>query len=95
VPGVNLDDVTPEMRRHAKAINFGLIYGMSSYGLTNATDLTLAEAENFITTYFEKFPGVKRFLDGLREQAAEQGYVETLLGRRRYFLLNLFVYLLL
>ncbi len=85
VHGVNLDDVTPEMRRHAKAINFGLIYGMSSYGLTNATDLTLAEAENFITTYFEKFPGVKRFLDGLREQAAEQGYVETLLGRRRYF----------
>ncbi|MDY6866693.1 MAG: DNA polymerase I [Chloroflexota bacterium] len=85
VHGIDLDEVTPEMRRHAKAINFGLIYGMSAYGLTNATDLTLAEAENFIETYFEKFPGVKKYLDGIRETAAEQGYVETLLGRRRYF----------
>ncbi len=85
VHGIKLDEVTPEMRRHAKAINFGLIYGMSAFGLTNATDLTLAEAENFIQTYFEKFPGVKSFLDSLRETAAKQGYVETLLGRRRYF----------
>jgi len=85
VEDIELSAVTPDMRRHAKAINFGLIYGMSAYGLTNATDLTLAEAENFITTYFEKFPGVKGFLDGVRKQAAEQGYVETLLGRRRYF----------
>ncbi len=85
VHGIELEDVTSEMRRHAKAINFGLIYGMSAYGLTNATDLTLAEAENFIKTYFEKFPGVKGYLDGIRELAAEQGYVETLLGRRRYF----------
>lgn len=85
VHGISLTEVTPEMRRHAKAINFGLIYGMSAYGLTNATDLTLAEAENFITAYFKEFPGVKSFLDGLREQAAQQGYVETLLGRRRYF----------
>ena len=85
VHGINLSEVTPEMRRHAKAINFGLIYGMSAYGLTNATDLTLAEAENFIKTYFEKFPGVEGFLAGIRETAAKQGYVETLLGRRRYF----------
>jgi len=85
VHGIDLDDVTPEMRRNAKAINFGLIYGMSAFGLTNATDLTLAEAENFIETYFEKFPGVKDYLDGIRETAAKQGYVETLLGRRRYF----------
>jgi DNA polymerase-1 len=85
INNIELDQVTPEMRRHAKAINFGLIYGMSAYGLTNATDLTLAEAENFIKTYFEKFPGVKGYLDGIRETAAEQGYVETLLGRRRYF----------
>ena len=85
VHGIDLGDVTPEMRRHAKAINFGLIYGMSAYGLTNATDLTLAEAENFIKTYFEKFPGVKGYLDGIRDLAAKQGYVETLLGRRRYF----------
>jgi DNA polymerase I len=85
VHGIQLKEVTPEMRRHAKAINFGLIYGMSAYGLTNATDLTLAEAENFIVAYFKEFPGVKGFLDGIREKAAEQGYVETLLGRRRYF----------
>jgi DNA polymerase-1 len=85
VHGISLAEVTPEMRRHAKAINFGLIYGMSAYGLTNATDLTLAEAENFIDAYFKEFPGVKNYLDGIREQAAEQGYVETLLGRRRYF----------
>jgi len=85
VHNIPLAEVTPEMRRHAKAINFGLIYGMSAYGLTNATDLTLAEAENFIDTYFKKFPGVKAYLDGIRKQAAEQGYVETLMGRRRYF----------
>ncbi|MCB2214181.1 DNA polymerase I [bacterium] len=85
VQGIALEDVTPQMRRHAKAINFGLIYGMSAYGLTNATDLTLAEAENFIEAYFKEFPGVKTYLDGIREQAAKQGYVETLLGRRRYF----------
>jgi DNA polymerase-1 len=85
VQGIELEEVTPQMRRHAKAINFGLIYGMSAYGLTNATDLTLAEAENFIEAYFKEFPGVKTYLDGIREQAAKQGYVETLLGRRRYF----------
>jgi DNA polymerase-1 len=73
------------MRRHAKAINFGLIYGMSAFGLTRSTDLTLAEAEAFVKTYFEKFPGIKKYLDGIRKQAASQGYVETLLGRRRYF----------
>jgi DNA polymerase-1 len=73
------------MRRHAKAINFGLIYGMSAFGLTRSTELTLAEAETFVKTYFQKFPGVKKYLDGIRRQAAEQGYVETLLGRRRYF----------
>ncbi len=82
---VGLDAVTKEMRRHAKAINFGLIYGMSAFGLTRSTDLTLAEAENFVKAYFTKFPGVKKYLDGIRKQAAQQGYVETLLGRRRYF----------
>ncbi len=85
VNGIELKDVTPQMRRHAKAINFGLIYGMSAYGLTNATDLTLAESENFIEAYFKEFPGVKRYLDAIRADAAEMGYVETLLGRRRYF----------
>ena len=83
--GVKADAVTKNMRRHAKAINFGLIYGMSVFGLTRTTELTLAEAETFVKAYFEKFPGVKRYLDGIRKQAAKQGYVETLLGRRRYF----------
>ena len=82
---VALDAVTKDMRRHAKAINFGLIYGMSAVGLMRGTDLTLAEAENFVKAYFAKFPGVKKYLDGIRKQAAQQGYVETLLGRRRYF----------
>jgi DNA polymerase I len=82
---VNRDAITKNMRRHAKAINFGLIYGMSVFGLTRTTDLTLAEAESFVKAYFQKFPGVKKYLDGIRKQAAQQGYVETLLGRRRYF----------
>jgi DNA polymerase-1 len=82
---VPLEQVTKAMRRHAKAINFGLIYGMSSFGLSRTTDLTLAEAENFVKAYFEQFPGVKSFLDETRRVAARQGYVETLLGRRRYF----------
>jgi DNA polymerase-1 len=83
--GVDISEVTKEQRRHAKAINFGLIYGMSAFGLTRTTDLTLAESEDFVAEYFKQFPGVKRYLDGIRKQAAEQGYVETLLGRRRYF----------
>ena len=82
---VPLDQVTKEQRRHAKAINFGLIYGMSPFGLSRGTDLTLAEAENFVNAYFTRFPGVKKYLDGIRKQAATDGYVETLLGRRRYF----------
>jgi len=85
VYSVPLEAVTKEMRRHAKAINFGLIYGMSAFGLTRSTELTLAESQDFVETYFQRFPGVKRFLDGIRKIAAEQGYVETLLGRRRYF----------
>lgn len=82
---VVIEKVSKEQRRHAKAINFGLIYGMSAFGLTRTTELTLAEAENFVKAYFDEFPGVKRFLDNLRRVAAEKGYVETMLGRRRYF----------
>jgi DNA polymerase-1 len=82
---VKPEAVTRNMRRHAKAINFGLIYGMSVFGLTRTTELTLAEAETFVKAYFQKFPGIKKYLDGIRKQAAQQGYVETLLGRRRYF----------
>ena len=82
---VPLDQVTKEQRNHAKAINFGLIYGMSAFGLSQTAGMTLAEAENFVKAYFLQFPGVKAFLDNLRRVAATQGYVETLLGRRRYF----------
>ena len=82
---VTVDQVTKDMRRHAKAINFGLVYGMSAFGLTRTTELTLAEAEDFVKAYFERFPGVRKFLDGVRKSAAQDGYVETLLGRRRYF----------
>jgi DNA polymerase-1 len=83
--GIPLSAVNKDQRRHAKAVNFGLIYGMSAFGLTRYTDLTLAEAENFVRAYFNQFPGVKSYLDGMRRLAAEQGYVETILGRRRYF----------
>ncbi len=83
--GVPLEAVTKEQRRRAKAVNFGLIYGMSAFGLTRSTDLTLAEAEDFVRAYFKEFPGIKRYLDETRRRAASEGYVETLLGRRRYF----------
>ena len=83
--GVPIETITKQQRRRAKGINFGLIYGMSAFGLTRATDLTLAESEDFMERYFRQFPGVKRYLDGMRLRATEQGYVETLLGRRRYF----------
>jgi DNA polymerase-1 len=83
--GKTLDKVTKTERRNAKAINFGLLYGMSPYGLTRSSDLTLAEAEDFVEAYFKQFPGVKSYLDNMRRLAASQGYVETLLGRRRYF----------
>ena len=83
---VPIDQVTKDQRNRAKGVNFGLIYGMSAFGLSRYTDITLAEAEDFVKAYFEQFPGVKNYLDGMKIQAAEQGYVETLLGRRRYFL---------
>jgi len=77
--------VDRELRRRAKAINFGLVYGMSPFGLARAAGITLAEAEDFVKAYFQQFPGVKVYLDSIRSLAARQGYVETLLGRRRYF----------
>jgi len=83
--GIKQAEVTKAQRRHAKAINFGLIYGMSPFGLTRSTDLTLAEAENFVKAYFELFPKVKTWLNNTRMEATQVGYVETKLGRRRYF----------
>jgi len=83
--GVPPGEVTPEMRRLAKGINFGLSYGQTAYGLAQATGLTQAEAENFIKTYFERFPRVREYIDCTKALATRRGYVETLLGRRRYF----------
>ncbi len=83
--GVPLSEVTPEMRRLAKAINFGLIYGMSDWGLAARTELSREEAADFISKYFAQFPSVGDYLEGVKRQAAEAGYVETLLGRKRYF----------
>jgi DNA polymerase-1 len=85
VLGAPPNKVTKEQRRIAKTVNFGILYGQSAFGLTKTTGLTLAEAENFIRNYFERFPGLKRYLDETKRLAAERGYVETLLGRRRYF----------
>ncbi len=85
IHGVSLDKVTPDMRRLAKAINFGLVYGMSDYGLSARTELSQEEAAHFIRRYFAQFPAVQAYLDESKRQAREQGYVETLFGRRRYF----------
>jgi DNA polymerase I len=83
--GVALEEVTSEQRSMAKAINFGLMYGMSSFGLANRTSLDISQAEVFIQTYFQRFQKVKEYLDETIRLATEKGYVETLLGRRRYF----------
>ncbi len=80
-----MDQVTKRDRNFAKRVNFGLIYGMTAFRLARETDLTLAEAERFVEAYFGGFPNVKKFLDGTIRKAERQGYVETLLGRRRYF----------
>ncbi|MDP2954511.1 MAG: DNA polymerase I, partial [Chloroflexota bacterium] len=82
--GVPLTQVTPEMRRVAKTVNFGVIYGMSQFGLAQSTDLSREEAGRFIEGYFERYPGVREYLEATKRQAREQGYVQTLLGRRRY-----------
>jgi DNA polymerase-1 len=82
--GVALDGVTPEMRRSAKAINFGLIYGMSAFGLAKQLHLGRSEAQLYIDRYFEQYPGVQRYMNDTRARAHEQGYVETIMGRRLY-----------
>ncbi|MFQ6122400.1 MAG: DNA polymerase I [Dehalococcoidales bacterium] len=82
--GVPTSKVTPDMRRLAKTVNFGVIYGMSEYGLEQATELSREEAAQFIAAYFEKYPKVKEYLESTKEQARETGYVQTMLGRRRF-----------
>lgn len=82
--GVPLDDVSSEQRRAAKAINFGLIYGMSAFGLARQLNIERSDAQDYVDRYFERYPGVKRFMDQTRKLAHEQGYVETVYGRRLY-----------
>ena len=82
--GVALDQVSSEQRRYAKTINFGLIYGMSAFGLAKSLSIDNTAAKNYITRYFERFAGVKQYMDDTRQQAKTQGYVETVMGRRLY-----------
>ena len=82
--GVPLDEVTTEQRRSAKAINFGLIYGMSAFGLAKQLNIPRNEAQKYMDLYFERYPGVPEYMDSTRESAKEKGYVETVFGRRLY-----------
>lgn len=82
--GVSLDEVTSEQRRNAKAINFGLIYGMSAFGLSRQLSIGRADAQSYMDLYFKRYPGVQTFMHDIREKAKAQGYVETLFGRRLY-----------
>jgi len=82
--GVSLNDVTSDQRRSAKAINFGLIYGMSAHGLSKQLGIERGQAADYMNTYFERYPGVKAYMNNTRDQAKLDGYVETLFGRRLY-----------
>ncbi|MEZ9062830.1 MULTISPECIES: DNA polymerase I [unclassified Vibrio] len=80
--GVNIEDVTTEQRRRAKAVNFGLIYGMSAFGLAKQLGIPRGEAQHYMDTYFERYPGVMQYMEDTRSAASEQGFVETIYGRR-------------
>ncbi len=80
--GVKLADMTPDIRRQAKAINFGIIYGISAFGLAKNTGVDRGTAAEFIKTYFEKFPGIRAYMDATKAEAKERGYVSTLFGRK-------------
>ena len=85
VYNVEASDVTKNMRRIAKILNFGVIYGLSAHGISRQTDLTQKEGKEFIDIYFEKYPGILNYLEDVKKTCRETGYVETILGRRRYF----------
>ncbi|MDY6359048.1 MAG: DNA polymerase I [Cyanobacteriota bacterium] len=82
--GVPVDEVTKDMRRRSKAVNFGIVYGQSKYGLAKALQITNDEAESFINKYFETYPKVKLYMQAMVELVEKQGYVETIFGRKRY-----------
>ena len=79
-----MGEVTGDMRRVAKVLNFGVIYGLSPHGISRQTNLSQKAGKTFIDIYFDKYPGIQKYLDAVKEQCRETGYVETLLGRRRY-----------
>ncbi|MGI9221830.1 MAG: DNA polymerase I [Woeseiaceae bacterium] len=81
---MQLDDVTADQRRSAKAINFGLMYGMSAFGLAKQLGIARGQAQEYVDLYFDRYPGVKAYMDNIRDTAREQGYVETVFGRRLY-----------
>lgn len=81
---VEKEEVTSNMRRQAKAVNFGIVYGISDYGLSQSLDITRKEAKNFIERYFESFPGVKQYMEDIVQEAKHKGYVTTIMNRRRY-----------
>ena len=81
---VPVDEVTPELRRRVKAMSYGLVYGLSAYGLSGQLDITPGEAKSIMNNYFKRFGGVKAYLDGAVAQARQSGYTETMFGRRRY-----------
>lgn len=83
INGVGMDEVTPQMRRDAKAVNFGVVYGISGFGLARNAGISRKEAERFISAYFERYPGVRAFMDECVRKGRELGYAETLFGRRR------------
>jgi DNA polymerase-1 len=80
--GVDIADVSSEQRRRAKAVNFGLIYGMSAFGLAKQLGIPRGEAQSYMDKYFERYPGVMQYMEDTRSAASEQGYVETIFGRR-------------
>jgi len=81
--GIPLEEVTPELRRHAKAVNFGIVYGISDFGLARNLHISRKEAGDYISRYFERYPGVRAFMDKVVAEARETGYVTTMFGRRR------------
>jgi DNA polymerase-1 len=83
---VPLTEVSGDQRRAAKAINFGLMYGMSAFGLARQLGISRGEAQDYIALYFARYPGVQRFMESARQQAREQGYVETVFGRRLHLI---------
>jgi DNA polymerase-1 len=82
--GVSPENVTKQMRSDAKAINFGIIYGMEAFGLSRRTGMSAADSRSFIDNYFQLYPGIRKFIENIKVKAKNDGYVTTLLNRRRY-----------